>query len=90
MKNINFKKGLWWVLRFLWNVCAVVGLCIIGYFFFLISDDKGYCLSEQHGVWDDNQKICRFDCIKWDKDRGCLKEEDLPKAEASQPTSSAD
>jgi len=44
---------------------------------YIVFDDKGYCLSSQHGVWDNEQKICRYDCIKWDKERGCVKEDQL-------------
>jgi hypothetical protein len=43
----------------------------------IVFDDEGYCLSQQNGVWDNKQKICRYDCIKWDKERGCVKEEQL-------------
>ncbi len=46
-------------------------------FLYIVFDDKGYCLSQQHGVWDNDQKICRYDCIKWDKERGCVKEDQL-------------
>lgn len=30
------------------------------------------CLSEEHGVWDYEQNICRHDCLTWNKEQGCV------------------
>ena len=24
------------------------------------------------GVWDYDQKICRYDCLAWTKEKGCI------------------
>ena len=77
MININIKKISWKIFLIFWNICAIIGLVISVYFLYIVFDDKGYCLSSQHGVWDNKQKICRYDCIKWDEERGCVKEEQL-------------
>lgn len=74
MENIKLKKWVWRICLCIWNIFAVIGLAVSGYFAYLIFDEKGYCLSEQHGVWDNKQKICRTDCLKWDDKLGCLKE----------------
>lgn len=75
MININIKKISWKIFLIFWNICAIIGFVLTSYFLYIVFDDKGYCLSEQHGVWDNNQKICRHDCIKWDEERGCLPKE---------------
>ena len=75
--NINIKKNIWRIFLIFWNICAIVGLVIGAYFLYIVFDDEGYCLSEQHGVWDNKQKICSHDCIKWDEERGCVKEDQL-------------
>ena len=77
MININIKKISWTIFLIFWNICAIVGLVIGAYFLYIVFDDEGYCLSSQHGVWDNKQKICRHDCIKWDEERGCVKENQL-------------
>lgn len=30
------------------------------------------CLSEEHGVWDYEQNICRHDCRQWTQENGCI------------------
>lgn len=77
MKNINIKKFSWKIFLIFWNIFAIIGVVVSGYFLHLVFDEEGYCLSEQHGVWDNKKKICRYDCIKWDEERGCLKENAL-------------
>jgi hypothetical protein len=72
MINIRLKKIFRNVIFILWNIFAIIGLVVSAYFLYLVFDEKGYCLSEQHGVWDDEQNICRYDCIKWEKERGCI------------------
>ena len=68
----NIKRYFRAVLIVLWNACAIIGVCAILSFLFLMFDREGYCLSEEHGVWDANQKICRHDCLKWSKTDGCI------------------
>ena len=50
---------------------------------FLAFDHQGHCLSEENGVWDDEQKICRQDCLTWNKKDGCVPvtEENIKKKE---------
>lgn len=75
MKNIDIKKLGWRTFLIFWNLLAIIGLFVVSYFLYIVFDDEGYCISEQHGVWDDEQKICRHDCIKWNKELGCIKQE---------------
>lgn len=77
MKDTRLKKWGWRIFVFIWSIFAVIGVLVFGGFVYLLFDDAGYCVSEGHGVWDYEQKICRKDCIKWDWERGCVKEEDL-------------
>ena len=70
MKNI--KKSLRIVFWGLWHIFAIIGICVVVSFLFLMFDREGYCLSEEHGVWDNEQKICRHDCLKWSKTEGCV------------------
>lgn len=77
MTNISIKKISWKIFLIFWNICATIGLFIGTYFLYIVFDDEGYCLSQQNGVWDNKQKICRHDCIKWDEERGCVKENQL-------------
>ena len=49
----------------------------VSYFLYLVFDEEGYCLSSQQGVWDNEQKICRKDCIKWSQEQGCITEKML-------------
>lgn len=81
MENINYKKLIWRIFLIFWNIFALIGVCITAYFFYIIFDEEGYCLSSKHGVWDSNAKICRTDCVKWDKIRGCVKEDSLNNTE---------
>jgi len=74
MENINLKKLMWRIFLICWNIFALIGVCVTAYFLYIIFDEKGYCLSSGHGVWDSNSKICRTDCVKWDKVCGCIKE----------------
>jgi hypothetical protein len=85
MKNINFKKLIWKVFLTFWNIFALVGLCVTAYFLYIVFDEEGYCLSSQHGVWDADAKICRTDCMKWDKIRGCIKDDNANESEPAEP-----
>lgn len=81
MENINLKKLVWKIFLIFWNIFAIIGIIVVGYFLYLLNDEEGYCLSSRHGVWDSNAKVCRMDCIKWDKVHGCIKEDNLHDAE---------
>lgn len=73
MKNINYKK-------FFLVIAIVLGIIIlfpiimaIGYIvYILFFDDVGWCLSEGHGVWDADLKVCRQDCLTWTEQSGCV------------------
>ena len=41
------------------------------YFF----DEEGSCM-DLDGVWDHDQKICRYDCLAWTKETGCIPHDD--------------
>ena len=81
MKSI--KKIFHIVLYSFLGFCVFVCLAAILVFIYLAFDDKGHCLSEEGGVWDDNQKICRQDCLTWNKKDGCIPitEENIKKKE---------
>lgn len=79
MKNINFKKMAQYLRQTFKAINFIIGLivlgaifCILGYVFYLMTDDKGHCLSEGHGVWDADRQECRQDCLTWRKDIGCI------------------
>ncbi len=72
MKNIKLKKIFRWIFLILWNVCAFLGLLFIGFVLFYLFDDASRCISEYHGVWDGHQNICRYDCLKWTEETGCI------------------
>ena len=74
MESTELKKWIWRIVRFVWNIFALFGVFVCGYFLYLVFDEEGYCLSSQQGVWDNEQKICRKDCIKWSQEQGCITE----------------
>ena len=52
------------------GIIALLTLCfvvLVLYFF----DESGSCM-DLDGVWDDEQKICRYDCLAWSKKTGCV------------------
>ena len=77
MESTELKKWIWRIVRFVWNIFALFGVFVCGYFLYLVFDEEGYCLSSQQGVWDNEQKICRKDCIKWSQEQGCITEKML-------------
>lgn len=69
---VNIKNTVRYAFLILWNIFAVIGCCITLYLsYILFWDDKGWCISSGHGVWDSEQKICRKDCLTWSKETGC-------------------
>ena len=77
MESTELKKWIWRIVRFVWNIFALFGVFVCDYFLSLVFDEEGYCLSSQQGVWDNEQKICRKDCIKWSQEQGCITEKML-------------
>ena len=57
------------VLTFIVGMVVIVVICYAGY---LMLDDKAWCLSEGHGVWDADKRECRQDCLTWREDIGCV------------------
>ena len=56
----------------------VVSCLLILAVLFITFDDAVWCL--EHGmVWDEYQKICRDDCITWNKEDGCVPDETVVK-----------
>ncbi len=72
MNKNNLVKTVHKIVSFLY-VCVLLlpFLILLGGILFLIFDDIGGCL-EMGGVWDDDLKICRYDCLKWTKEDGCI------------------
>lgn len=79
----NIKKGLRHIFLVFFSIGIMLFIGIISSILFLMFDREGYCLSEEGGVWDDNQKICRQDCLTWNKKDGCIPitEENIRKKE---------
>ncbi len=58
-------KGIGSAFRlFFWVV--VIGLCLIW-----IYDQDGSCI-DVGGVWDNVEKRCRYDCLTWNEEDGCV------------------
>jgi len=72
MKNIDVKKILKRTFLVFWNICAVAGFLLIAGILYYLFDYPAQCLSEEHGVWDYEQNICRHDCLKWTEEEGCI------------------
>ena len=67
MKNTNIKiflKILWYT----FVIICIIAICAFGY---LILDKKSRCL-DLGQIYDPKQKICRTDCLTWDKRIGCI------------------
>ena len=75
MTNINLQKTgrllflLFRLLCFTAGLAVIAGIC---YVVFLLNDDKGRCLSEDGGVWDEERQECRQDCLTWSWETGCV------------------
>jgi len=78
MKNI--KQVIWALFRIYLKISTFIGfiflsviifLCI--YLCFIEPDflDIDICL-DRGSVWDYEQKICRDDCLTWNKTEGCV------------------
>ncbi len=70
MKSI--KKSLRYIFLFFLIIGTIVLIVVASGMLFFVFDKQGYCLSEGKGVWDDDQKICRQDCLTWNKKDGCV------------------
>ena len=46
-------------------VCVLIGIILFP------GDEPGSC-ADDGGVWDDELKVCRFDCHHWNKKDGCI------------------
>ena len=62
MKNIRF---------FLFLIITVIGIILFGVLCFMWFDKEAYCL-DTGKIFDPVQKICRDDCLTWDKKYGCV------------------
>ena len=62
MKNIKL---------FLFFIITVIGIIIFGVLYFMWFDDQMSCL-DMGKIYDPVQKICRDDCLTWDKKYGCV------------------
>lgn len=57
--------------KFLLIVGIAIVCTIIGVIVFLWFDDEMYCL-DIGKIYDPEQKICRDDCLTWNKIEGCV------------------
>lgn len=57
--------------KFFWTILGIIAVVLTMLFSFLSMDRVGNCISDG-GVWDDDQKICRYDCRAWTKELGCI------------------
>ena len=73
-KNI-IKTVCLTIIKFLFALLVLLFLPVAAIFVYLVFDDAGYCL-EHGGVWDHDQKICRYDCLAWTKETGCIPHDD--------------
>lgn len=69
MKNIKLILKIGY--NVLLYVFALIGLALVAMFVFFYFDKAGNCL-DAGGVWDSNRKECRYDCDKWQEDKGCI------------------
>ncbi len=72
MINTKIKLQYKYFLFLLLGIFCITGLILIVGSVYLLTDRAGQCISEEHGVWDAEQKICRHDCLKWNKEDGCV------------------
>ena len=79
----NIKKTLRRIFLFFFIVSFMIFIGIAVGVLFFVFDRQGHCLSEENGVWDDDQKVCRQDCLTWNKRDGCvaITEENIKKKE---------
>ena len=84
--NIKLNKILLYLRKLFKLLFLIVGwfvIAIICCAVYLATDEKGWCLSEGHGVWDADRRECRQDCLTWREDIGCvpITEENIIKKE---------
>ena len=65
------------------NIIKTVCLAIIKFLFVLfvllllpIAAIFVYLVFDHGGVWDHDRKICRYDCLAWTKETGCIPHDD--------------
>ena len=59
---------------------ALIGLFALFLLFHLVmyiidpySAEKDSCMYDSYGSWDDSEKRCREDCVRWEEKYGCIK-----------------
>lgn len=57
--------------KVLLHIFALIGFALVAMFVFFYFDKAGNCL-DVGGVWDSNRKECRYDCDKWQEDKGYI------------------
>ena len=65
MKNIKVFSKFFLIVGIA-IVCTIIGVIV-----FLWFDDKMFCL-DIGKIYDPEQKICRDDCLTWNKIEGCV------------------
>ena len=55
-KTTQYLRQAFKVLTFIVGMVVIAIICYAGY---LMMDDKAWCLSEGHGVWDADKRECR-------------------------------
>lgn len=73
-KNIIKTVCLTIIKIFFWGAALLflgAAVLLLLYFF----DEEGSCM-DLDGVWDHDQKICRYDCLAWTKETGCIPHDD--------------
>lgn len=66
MKSVkNLFKAIMIVCLFVVMAVPLMGII------YLFTDEQGTC-KDMGGVWDDNEKRCRNDCLEWNKEYGCI------------------
>lgn len=82
-KNI-IKTVCLTIIKFIFALFVLLLLPIAAIFVYLVFDDAGYCL-EHGGVWDYDRKICRYDCLAWTKESGCVPLDDPDQGNKTEP-----
>ena len=71
MKDTKIKKILKILLKILGSIFAIISIILISILCYLHFDEKAHCL-DIGKIYDPIQKICRDDCLTWDKKSGCV------------------
>ena len=74
MKNIKaYLRWLWCVVKWCFIVETICLHIAIGVFIWSLLEPVGSCL-DVGGVYDEHLKECRYDCVKWTPEKGCIKD----------------